>query len=108
MAGLVLFKSVATEDPVSLILRLIQNNLVGAPVVHQVTEWEFDPDVAIQRRELFQKVNGFRGEKLIERIGLGTDGLHKERLAIQRERDEGLLGGIYSNKLFCILHSFIY
>lgn len=81
------------EDPVSLIIRLIQNNLVGGPVVHQVTEWDFDPDVALRRRELYEHVNGYRGEKLIERIGLGTDGLHNVRLAIQRERDEGLLGG---------------
>lgn len=86
-------QTLATEDPVTLILRLIQNNLLGAPVVHQVTEWDFDPEVAIRRREIFQDVNGFRGEKLIERVGLGVDGLHNERLAIQRERDEGLLGG---------------
>lgn len=90
---MITMKTVFSEDPVSIVLRLIQNNLVGAPVVHQVTKWEFDPDVAIQRRELFEKANGFRGEKLIERIGLGTDGLHNERLAIQRERDNGLLGG---------------
>lgn len=86
-------KSIAGEDPVSIIIRLIQNNLVGAPVVHEVTEWDFDPDVAVKRREIFQSTNGYRGEKLIERVGLGTDGLHNERLAIQRDRDEGLLGG---------------
>lgn len=90
---IMILKTFATEDPVSLVLRLIQNNLIGAPVVHQVTEWDFDPEVAVKRREIFQQVNGFRGEKLIERIGLGTDGLHNVRLAIQRERDEGLLGG---------------
>lgn len=93
VAFMVTMKTFATEDPISLVLRLIQNNLVGGPVVHEVTEWEFDPDVAVRRREIFQQVNGFRGEKLIERIGLGTDGLHNVRLAIQRERDEGLLGG---------------
>lgn len=93
VACMTTFKTIATEDPVSLVLRLIQNNLIGAPVVHQVTEWDFDPDVAVKRRELFQGTNGYRGEKLIERIGLGIDGLHNERLAIQRERDEGLLGG---------------
>lgn len=92
-------KSIAGEGPVQIITRLIQNNLVGSPVVHQVTEWEFDPDVALKRREIFQSVNGYRGEKLIERIGLGTDGLHNERLAIQRDRDEGLIGGtIYKIK----------
>lgn len=93
-AYLLSLKSISgVEDPISLIIRLIQNNLVGGPAVHKVTEWDFDPDVALKRRELFEDVNGYRGEKLIERIGLGTDGLHNLRLAIQRERDEGLLGG---------------
>lgn len=81
------------DGPITLITSLIQNNLLGSPTVHQVTKWEFDPEVAIKRRETFQQTNGYRGEKLIERIGLGIDGLHHERLAIQRERDEGLLGG---------------
>lgn len=84
---------VCADDPITIITNLIQNNLVGGPVVHQVTQWEFDPDVAVKRRELFQRANGFRGEKLIERIGLGVDGLHNVRLQIQQERDEGLLGG---------------
>lgn len=81
------------EGPVTIIRNLIQNNLVGAPVAHEITEWDFDPDVAVKRRELYEQANGYRGEKLIERIGLGFDGLHRERLAIQQERDIGLLGG---------------
>lgn len=81
------------EGPVEIIRNLIQNNLVGLPVIHQTSEWEFDPEVALKRRELFQSANGFRGEKLIERIGLGIDGHHNERLAQQQARDDGLLGG---------------
>lgn len=81
------------EGPVKIIQNLIQNNLLGAPVVHQITKWDFDPEVAIKRREVFQHVNGFRGEKLIERMGIGIDGNHNERLEKQRARDEGLLGG---------------
>lgn len=85
--------NVYADGPVTIITNLIQNNLVGAPVVHEITQWDFDPEVAVKRRELFQQANGFRGEKLIERIGLGVDGLHNVRLAVQRERDDGLLGG---------------
>lgn len=81
------------EGPITIIRNLIQNNLVGAPVTHLKTEWDFDPDVALKRRELFQEANGFRGERLIERIGLGLDGRHNERQASQRARDAGLLGG---------------
>lgn len=42
---------------VQIIRSLIQNNVVGAPVVHKVTEWEFDPDVSIKRRDQFYEVN---------------------------------------------------
>lgn len=85
--------SASADGPVEIVRNLIQNNLLGAPIVHQVTHWDFDPDVALKRREVFQTVNGFRGEKLIERMGIGIDGKHNERLAEQRARDVGLLGG---------------
>lgn len=39
-------------------------------------------------------MNGFRGERLIERLGLGVDGHAAERLAQQRARDAGKLGGV--------------
>lgn len=83
----------ATSGPLEILRTLIQDNLAGPTVIHQKTEWEFDPDIALKRRELFQRVNGFRGEKLIERLGLGVDGNHDARLAEQQKRDEGLLGG---------------
>lgn len=79
--------------PLDYLRSLIQNNIAGPPAIHQITEWNFDPDVAVKRRELFQQVHGFRGEKLIERLGLGVDGNHDARLAQQRARDDGLLGG---------------
>lgn len=40
------------------------------------------------------KVNGYRGERLIERLGLGVDGYAVERLAQQQQRDAGKLGGV--------------
>lgn len=81
------------DGPVAIVTNLIQNNLLGAPVVHEITKWDFDPEVAIKRREVFQHIYGFRGEKLIEKMGVGIDGHHNERLAQQRARDDGLLGG---------------
>lgn len=79
--------------PIEILRTLIQDNLAGPTVVHQKTEWDFDPDVAVKRRELFEQVHGYRAEKLIERLGLGVDGNHDARLAQQQARDEGLLGG---------------
>lgn len=40
------------------------------------------------------KLNGYRGEKLIERLGLGIDGRAAERLVQQQARDAGQLGGV--------------
>lgn len=46
-----------------------------------------------------QQVNGYRGEKYIERIGLGIDGHEEERREQQRNRDYGKLQGvIYSDQ----------
>lgn len=85
---------VNANGPIEFVLNLIQNNVVGPPVIHQRTEWNFDPYVgALERREKFQRMHGFRGEGLIERLGVGVDGHHDARLAQQRARDEGLLGG---------------
>lgn len=39
-------------------------------------------------------MHGFRGSKLIERIGLGIDGNSNQRLLYQRQRDAGRLGGV--------------
>ncbi|KPJ18488.1 hypothetical protein RR48_01648 [Papilio machaon] len=72
----------------------IRTNLVGHPVIHEEQSWIFDPEVAVRRRKQFIELNGDKGEKLIERLGLGIDGYDEERLKIQRARDEGHLGGL--------------
>lgn len=84
---------VNADGPITIIKNLIQGNLAGVPAIHEITEWDFDPEVAIKRRELFERSHGFRGERLIERMGLGLDGHHDARLAQQQARDDGLLGG---------------
>lgn len=84
---------VKADGPITIIKNLIQGNLAGVPVIHEITEWDFDPEVAIKRRELFERAHGFRGERLIERMGLGLDGKHDARLVQQQARDDGLLGG---------------
>lgn len=53
----------------------------------------------------FAQLHGYRGEKLIERLGLGIDGHAAERLAQQRARDNGKLGGvIYQRSKYVHLH----
>ncbi|XP_041971860.1 uncharacterized protein LOC121727881 [Aricia agestis] len=78
-------------DPIG---RFIQTNFVGFPVAHAQQTWIFDPEVALRRKKQFIELHGDKGEKLIERLGLGIDGFEEERLARQRERDEGHLGGL--------------
>lgn len=63
-------------------------------MIHDKKLWVFDPDVALKRRRNFIELHGDKGDKLIERLGLGIDGNDQERLAKQRERDEGHLGGL--------------
>uniref|UniRef100_A0A2H1W1A7 SFRICE_004026 n=1 Tax=Spodoptera frugiperda TaxID=7108 RepID=A0A2H1W1A7_SPOFR len=72
----------------------IRTNLIGHPVIHDKASWVFDPDVAIKRRRQFISLHGDKGEKLIERLGLGIDGRDEERLEEQRKRDKGHLGGL--------------
>ncbi|XP_055707665.1 uncharacterized protein LOC129804425 isoform X2 [Phlebotomus papatasi] len=70
---------------------LIQDNVAGAPVIHQQQEFDFDPDVSVKRRQQFYEIHGYRADKLIERLGLGIDGKAQERLIQQRIRDQGRL-----------------
>ncbi|XP_045507063.1 uncharacterized protein LOC123703185 isoform X3 [Colias croceus] len=72
----------------------IQTNAIGFPVLHEHQTWIFDPDVGLRRRREFIELNGDKGEKLIERLGLGIDGYSEERLRQQRLRDQGHLGGL--------------
>lgn len=84
---------VNAAGPIEILQSLIQNNVIGPPAVHQQTHWNFDPEVTVRRREAFEREHGFRGEQLVERLGLGVDGNQDARLTQQRARDEGLLGG---------------
>lgn len=81
-------------DPIGPLRGFIQTNIVGLPVLHKQQAWYFDPNVALRRRKQFIELNGDKGEKLIERLGLGIDGYAEERLVKQRARDEGHLGGL--------------
>ncbi|XP_055687519.1 uncharacterized protein LOC129792472 [Lutzomyia longipalpis] len=67
---------------------LIQDNVAGAPIIHQNQEFEFDPDVSMKRRQQFYELHGYKADKLIERLGLGIDGKAAERLVQQRFRDQ--------------------
>lgn len=78
----------------SLIRDLLQWNLVGTPDYHRNTEWDFDPDVASKNREQFYESHGFRSSRLLERIGEGFDGRHRERHYQHAIRDDGRLQGL--------------
>lgn len=58
MLGTILVCSSPTTaaGPFELIRSLLQNNIVGAPVVHRETKWDFDPDVAVRRRDQYYEV----------------------------------------------------
>ncbi|XP_073845333.1 uncharacterized protein [Musca autumnalis] len=76
-----------------LISDLLSNNVAGAPVLHERTDWNFDPEAARNSRAIYYETHGFRGEKFIERIGVGEDGKQDERRAEQQQRDYGRLNG---------------
>ncbi|KAH8362032.1 hypothetical protein KR200_007960, partial [Drosophila serrata] len=99
---------------IRLITETLQNNVAGEPVLHERTNWDFDPEAAKRARSLYYEVilskslvtqnhikiisyslqkNGFRSSKFIENLGLGLDGRHEERRQAQRERDVGRLNG---------------
>ncbi|CAG9122316.1 unnamed protein product [Plutella xylostella] len=88
------YRQVLAGDPVGPVKSFIQTNLVGLPVLHDKQSWSFDPDVSLRRRKQFIDLHGDKGERLIERLGLGIDGYSEERLQRQRQRDEGHLGGL--------------
>ncbi|XP_028170868.1 uncharacterized protein LOC114360369 [Ostrinia furnacalis] len=83
-----------TRDPPGPIENFIRTNFVGHPVIHDQQTWIFDPDISLKRRKQFVELNGDKSVYLIERLGLGIDGRADERLAKQRQRDEGHLGGL--------------
>lgn len=51
--------ALAAVGPFALIRSLLQNNIVGAPVIHRVTMYDFDPDVAERRQQQYFEVRAF-------------------------------------------------
>nr|XP_017027118.2 uncharacterized protein LOC108078064 [Drosophila kikkawai] len=78
---------------IRLITETLQNNVAGEPILHERTNWDFDPEAAKRARSLYYEKNGFRSAKFIERLGVGLDGRHQERRQEQGERDVGRLNG---------------
>lgn len=91
-----LYRHASSQDSIGPVAGFIRTNLVGHPVIHDRKLWIFDPEVSLKRRKAFIELHGDKGEKLIERLGLGIDGRNEERLIVQRQRDEGHLGGLNS------------
>ncbi|XP_078042485.1 uncharacterized protein LOC144472913 [Augochlora pura] len=56
---------------VTFVRDLIQQNVVGIPVIHEKTEWDFDPEVGKQRQARYEQENGRYGEIAIAKIGMG-------------------------------------
>ncbi|KAJ2937796.1 hypothetical protein O0L34_g18576 [Tuta absoluta] len=87
-------RQICAGDPIGPISSFVRTNLIGFPVIHDKQTWIFDPDVSLKRRRAFIELHGDKGERLIERLGLGIDGNDEERLKEQQIRDEGHLGGL--------------
>ncbi|XP_022908552.1 uncharacterized protein [Onthophagus taurus] len=92
---------IVSSNPINLVKDLVQFNVFGHPFLHKDSKWDFDPEAGHRRSRQYQEINGYHGEKAIERLGLGIDGYDLERLEKQRERDKGQLGGVnYITKEF--------
>ncbi|XP_017794141.1 PREDICTED: uncharacterized protein LOC108575758 [Habropoda laboriosa] len=61
----------AAEPVLSFIHDLLQYNIAGIPLIHERTEWDFDPEVGKQRRARYEEENGRYGELAIAKIGMG-------------------------------------
>ncbi|KAK4884321.1 hypothetical protein RN001_000592 [Aquatica leii] len=80
------------SSTLNIVKDILQYNIAGHPVLHKELDYPFDPDVGPRQARLYQQTNGVYGEKAIERLGLGIDGRHQERLLQQQIRDVGYLG----------------
>ncbi|XP_076659330.1 uncharacterized protein LOC143362776 [Halictus rubicundus] len=66
-------KCLSAADPgvLTFVTDFIQRNVLGLPVIHEKTEWSFDPEVGKQRRVRYEQENGRYGEIAIAKIGMG-------------------------------------
>ncbi|XP_033209236.1 uncharacterized protein LOC117168026 [Belonocnema kinseyi] len=67
----------------NLVHDVIQWNLVGIPIIHQKTNWNFDPRLGEYRRGKYVQENGDLGKDLIKRLGQGVDVTPPIRLSKQ-------------------------
>ncbi|XP_018363247.1 PREDICTED: uncharacterized protein LOC108761300 isoform X1 [Trachymyrmex cornetzi] len=63
--------SVTDATVYRLLHDLVQYNVAGIPLVHEKTEWNFDPEVGKQRRIQYEQENGRFGEHAIAKLGMG-------------------------------------
>ncbi|XP_046409614.1 uncharacterized protein [Neodiprion pinetum] len=63
--------SVQGASVLGIIHDLLQDNVAGRPVIHEKSDWDFDPDVGKLRRVQFEAINGPQGRDLIDRLGYG-------------------------------------
>ncbi|XP_011050751.1 PREDICTED: uncharacterized protein LOC105143894 [Acromyrmex echinatior] len=63
--------SVTDATVYRLLTEFLQNNVAGIPLVHEKTEWNFDPEIGKQRRIQYEQENGRFGEYAIAKLGMG-------------------------------------
>lgn len=56
---IVLIKSV-NSTVLNVIRDTVQSNIAGLPIAHQISTFEFDPDVSIKRRPQYYEVNSIK------------------------------------------------
>ncbi|KAL2716317.1 hypothetical protein V1478_013993 [Vespula squamosa] len=64
-------KNEFAEGTFNFIRDFIQYNVAGIPVIHQETQWNFDPEIGKKRRARYETENGYHGEKAIAKLGMG-------------------------------------
>ncbi|XP_053973251.1 uncharacterized protein LOC128873592 [Hylaeus volcanicus] len=66
--------TISAANPItvfSFIHDLVQYNVAGVPLIHEQTQWDFEPEVGKQRRVKYEQENGRHGEIAIAKIGMG-------------------------------------
>ncbi|XP_043263834.1 uncharacterized protein LOC122404040 [Colletes gigas] len=67
-------RHISAASPVgafSFIHDLVQSNIAGVPLIHEQTQWDFDPEIGKRRKIRYEEENGRHGELAIAKIGMG-------------------------------------
>ncbi|KAH0949076.1 hypothetical protein HN011_005286 [Eciton burchellii] len=59
------------ESTYRFLHNFLQYNVAGVPLIHQSTEWNFDPEEGKRRRIRYEQENGRFGEYAIAKLGMG-------------------------------------